>query len=100
MGQFDKAMTDFNKAIALDPWNAKAYINRGGIFGEMGRLDEAIKDFDEAIVLDPSFGGAFYCRGLAYSLMGNYEQASYNFRRACNLGEKEACRQLLTLNSQ
>ncbi len=59
-GQFDKAIEDFNEAIALDPQYAKAYYNRGSVFDEMGQFDKAIADYKIAIALDPLYYEAYY----------------------------------------
>jgi protein O-mannosyl-transferase len=59
-GRFDKAIEDFNEAIALDPQYAKAYYNRGSVFDEMGKLDKAIADYKMTIALDPLYYEAYY----------------------------------------
>jgi energy-converting hydrogenase Eha subunit A len=59
-GQFDMAIADFNKAVALDPQYAKAYYNRGSAFDKIGRLDEAILDYKKTIALDPLYYEAYY----------------------------------------
>ena len=43
-GQYDNAIEDFNKAIALDPNYVSAYINRGAAYGKKGQYDNAIED--------------------------------------------------------
>ncbi len=55
LGDYDKAMKDFNESISLDPKNAFAYAGRGGVFAKIGRLDKALDDFQTSIRLDPSF---------------------------------------------
>ena len=50
--EYDKAIADYTEAIRLDPKNARAYTNRGGL-GRQEEYDKAIADFTEAIRLDP-----------------------------------------------
>ena len=52
--QSDRALSDFNQAIRIDPNTLQAYIMRGGIFSGSGRNDQAIADFRKALELDPA----------------------------------------------
>jgi tetratricopeptide (TPR) repeat protein len=52
-GVIDKALTRFNKAIALDPGNLPYYIMRGSIRMNEGDYKNAIADFDQAVEMDP-----------------------------------------------
>ena len=47
-GDFDKAISDFNKAIRLKP-NAAIYALRGLAYSDQGDFDKAISDFNKAI---------------------------------------------------
>jgi len=47
-GQNDKALEDFNKAIAINPNYAKAYYNRGVIYYKKWLDEKAISDFRKA----------------------------------------------------
>ena len=47
-GEFDKAIEDFNKAIAINPNYAKAYYNRGVIYYKKWLDEKAISDFRKA----------------------------------------------------
>ena len=42
MGQFDAAIDNFGKAVALDPENTQALASRGETLREMGRFEEAL----------------------------------------------------------
>jgi len=44
-GYDDQAVTDFTKAIEIDPNYANAYNNRGSIYSDKGRHDQAISDY-------------------------------------------------------
>lgn len=45
MGQYDKAIEDFSKAIAMDPNYGKAYMNRGIAYAKSGNGKKAAADF-------------------------------------------------------
>jgi Flp pilus assembly protein TadD len=53
LGQYDKAINDFNKAIAMHPQYSFAYNNRGYSYEQLGQLSKAVEDFSQAIQLDP-----------------------------------------------
>lgn len=98
-GQFDKAMEDFDMAIALDPSDSRSYNNRGVIYGLTGSYDKAIDDFSAAILIDETYAVAYYNRGIFYSRTGRKELAMADYRKACELGNEDGCGQL-TLRKQ
>ena len=55
---FDRAMTDLDKAIALNPRYARGYSYRGAIYELRGDLRRAIEDYDEALNLNPALPDA------------------------------------------
>ncbi|MBI5237593.1 MAG: tetratricopeptide repeat protein [Deltaproteobacteria bacterium] len=59
-GQHDRAIEDFNKAIALNPKLAEVYSNRGLAYGEKGQLDRTISDVQKACDMGYENG----CKGL------------------------------------
>jgi tetratricopeptide (TPR) repeat protein len=84
IGQFDRAIEDFNKAIALKPSYFLAYLNRGSAFGNKSRLDRAIEDFGKAIALEPS-AVAYYLRGIIFELEGRTDKAIGDYEQAIAL---------------
>ena len=94
-GQHDRAIEDYNKAIAIDPNYAHAYYNRGTVYGrDKVQYDRAIEDFNKAIQLDPNFAQAYYNRGFAYFLSGNRGRAISDLQKACDLGDDVGCEYL------
>jgi tetratricopeptide (TPR) repeat protein len=84
-GYRDDALTDFNRAIDLDPEDAWAIVSRGLIYGVMGRYDDALTDFNRAIDLNPEDATAIGRRGLIYQAMERYDDALTDFNRAIDL---------------
>jgi tetratricopeptide (TPR) repeat protein len=82
LGEYDKAIADFDKAIELNPEYAVAYNNRGFVYQNQGEHDKATADFDEAIALDPEFAMAYNNRGFTYLKMEQFEQAIADFDEA------------------
>lgn len=85
LGQYQKALSDYDYAIKLAPTNADLYVNRGITKGKTGKLNDAIADFDKAISLNPKLAGAYSNRGLAYAFMKNYNEALKNYNKAIKL---------------
>lgn len=50
---YDRAIAEFNQAIALAPQDAEPYHNRGMAYKGLGQMDRANADFDKAEELDP-----------------------------------------------
>jgi tetratricopeptide (TPR) repeat protein len=74
-GLYDKAISDYNKAIELDPSNAKGYVNRGIAYFGKGQHEQAISNFTKAIRLKSDYAKAYNNRANAYASKGQYGQA-------------------------
>ena len=85
-GDLDRAIADYDQAIALDPEDAKAYFHRGLAYARKGDLDRAIADYDQAIVLDPQYADAYFNRGVDYADKGDFDRAIADLERALELG--------------
>jgi Flp pilus assembly protein TadD len=47
-GNFEKAISDYNEAIRLDPKSALAYVGRGNAYTKKGNLNAANSDYATA----------------------------------------------------
>src|SRR5690606_26337158 len=72
LGQYERAIADCDRALALDPNYALAYVNRGTMFGELGQHERAMLDYDRALALDPTFALAYVGRGRSYGALGEH----------------------------
>ena len=52
--EYERAIADHTKAIALDPNDANAYYNRGVAYEQKGDKDQAIADFRKVLEINPS----------------------------------------------
>jgi tetratricopeptide (TPR) repeat protein len=79
--EFDKAFTDFDEAIRLDPKDATAFANRASAWADQKEYDNAIKDYDEAIRLE-SWGHLFVERGSVWVHKKEYGKAIEDYDAA------------------
>ena len=86
-GLYEQAVTEFNKAIELDPEYAMAYNNRGNAYWNRGNFDRAIADYDKAIELDPEYAEAYGNRGFVYYLKGELTKAISDLEKCLELSD-------------
>jgi tetratricopeptide (TPR) repeat protein len=84
-GVFDRAISDYHRAIQLKPDFATAYSNRGLAYAKQGLYDLAIADFNQAIKLDPYNADTYLKRGNAYYDKRIYDRAVTDYSRAIEL---------------
>jgi tetratricopeptide (TPR) repeat protein len=51
---YTKALSCLDKALQIDPKNAKAYFHKGNIFAKLEKYEEATESYQEALQLDPN----------------------------------------------
>ena len=86
-GQAQAALADYNRALELDPRQARVYNNRANCYAAMGYLVEAIDDYGTAIDLDPANVHAWINQGITFRDLELYTQANENFELALQLNE-------------
>jgi Flp pilus assembly protein TadD len=67
-GNFNEALNDFNKSVAIDQDNESAYYHRGLVFLLKGNFKQAVSDFNRTLQLNPYNNEAHQNRSLAYKL--------------------------------
>lgn len=81
-GEYDKAISDFSRAIELKRDYADGYYNRGLAYQKKGEYSKAAADYTEAIIISPKYLKAYINRGQVYSVSKEHEKAILDFRRA------------------
>ena len=89
-GEFDRAIRDFDRAIALEPGLVVAWKNRGLAHKNKGDFERALADYDQAILLSPSDARLYNDRGIAYTGMNDLTRAVQDFDRAIALKSDHA----------
>lgn len=85
-GMVDEAIADFDRAIALDPEQPEAYLNKGGALIRRENPAEALQLFTVALERNTSRPAvAHYGRGVANEQLGNVAAAYADYRMASQL---------------
>ena len=88
--QYAQAITEFTKAIQINPDFLEAYYNRGLAHYDMHLYYKAIVDFDMVLMLKPNEKEAYFNRGLAYSKVNKLKLALSDIQKAADLGDGDA----------
>lgn len=89
-GDFDGAITDYDKAIKIDPRYAPAYANRGAAKGHKGGSSGEIADYSRAIEINPRHALAYHNRGNAHLKKHDLEGAISDFNKAIEIDPDQA----------
>jgi protein O-mannosyl-transferase len=82
LGQYDKAITEFEGALKLNPNYFFGLNNLGNIYGKQRKLPEAIDYFKRALKQNPNYGPAHYNLAKAFDLTGKPQEAAESYRNA------------------
>jgi tetratricopeptide (TPR) repeat protein len=87
LGQYQRAIADFDEAVRLDPTLVIAFANRANSYAALGRHGRAIADFDAAICLDPNYAQAWLNKGVELANKGYLEESLSYLEHVAELGE-------------
>lgn len=92
--RYAEAVTDYEKAIELNPTNALFYAKRGQCYLKLNKPNACIRDCNRALELNCDSAAAYKFRGRAYRLIGDWQASAKDLRQACNIdfdeGERES----------
>ena len=72
LNRLDDALAAYDRALAIDPGNAFALVNRGNALRYLGRADEALESFDAAIRHAPDFAEAHWNKAVLQLSHGDF----------------------------
>ncbi|MBF2064182.1 MAG: tetratricopeptide repeat protein [Calothrix sp. C42_A2020_038] len=87
---YKAAITNFNKAIDINPDYAQAYNRRGDAYYRLGEYQKSQADSSMAIRLNPEDANSYYDRGFSLYSLGNYNGAIADYNQAIKLEPKNA----------
>lgn len=78
------------KAIALNPEQAKAHNYLGNVLGDKSETDKAIEEYKKAIDIDPKFAYPYNGLGNVYDTLKQYHKAIEAYNKAIEIDPKYA----------
>lgn len=88
LGRHDAALTDFDRALALNPAAALALLHRGDLLLDLGRAGEAAESYEKLIGVAPAYDEAWLRRGLALWALDRHEEALASYRHCLALNPR------------
>ena len=83
--EYQIALSDYNKAIKINPDCDSAFINRGNLFYSLGFYDEALYDYDNALEINSDSKDTLNNRGNLYRIIENYEESQEDLNKALEI---------------
>jgi len=80
-GDFDTAVAEYRKALAIRPDFSWAHNMLGGVLERKGELDHALLEYQKAIDLEPGFAEAHFNKAIAWDKKGNQDLAILEYQK-------------------
>ena len=87
-GNYGDALTNYTKALEIDPEFVKAYVARAKIYEGQEKYADAIKDYERASSLKPDNEMYYYHMADNYFKLGKYEQCIEKTKKVIELSKK------------
>ena len=81
-GEFDSALTDYTKAIEINPASPEAFLGRGMAYANKRSFDLAVADYNKAIELKPKYSAAYENRAESFEKKDEKEKAAADYDKA------------------
>ena len=85
LGQYEKAIEDYNRALELEP-DGNTYYNRAMAYFNLKHYNKAIKDFKSALVKNFDMPELYYYMALAEYYIGKKQEACIDMQVAQSRG--------------
>ena len=89
-GDYYGAISDYTKAIEINPQNAKAYYNRGFSKSNLKDYYGAISDYTKAIEINPKLIDAYFNRSMDKEKIGDIKGACFDAKKVVSLGDEDS----------
>ena len=90
LGQLDKAVESYQKAIKIKPDYVDALYNIGNIFRQRNQLNDAINSYEKVIDIKPDFDEAQFNLGVSLQELGKINDAIDHYEKALITNPKNA----------
>jgi tetratricopeptide (TPR) repeat protein len=85
MGDYTTAIGFYNQSLALDPTNARTWVDKGNALLALNQTSAAVSSYDSALAIESDLADVWNSRGVALMDMGNYTGARDSFERALQI---------------
>lgn len=89
-GKYELAISEYVKAIEINPKYADSYNKRGLVYYNQGNYEQAINDYTTAIQLNPEYTDAFNNRGIVYYALDKNNDAISDYTKAIEIDPEYA----------
>ncbi len=89
-GKIEEALTEFQKAVELNPMDPVARLNLAFTYDRQGQVEEAIEAYKQAIKMDEKNLLAYNNLGVLYNKMGRYDEAIWQLENALSINPSDA----------
>jgi len=83
--QYGEAVAGWQKALALNPDDAKAHLNLGYVMQQSGQLDQAIEQYRTALKINSSYAAAHTNLGIALATAGKLDEGIDHYEKAISI---------------
>jgi tetratricopeptide (TPR) repeat protein len=88
-GDYENAVSFFNRTIELDPNMVDAYLFRGLAYRNLKKYKEAMEDYNKIISLEPNSAAAYNNRGVVYWKQGKFKEALADYNKTISLAPND-----------
>ena len=91
MRRFEEAISDYDRAISIDPNMDQFYVGRGLAYDSQGKLDRAIEDYTKALSVHPTVypaGFIYEMRAFCFFEKKDAQSAYQDLLKAKKLGQE------------
>lgn len=85
LGDLEKAIALFDKALVLEPRNDMVWVLRGSLLNELDRYSEALTSYDKALAIRPDYDVAWFNRGMTLRKLGRLADSVLSFDKALEI---------------
>lgn len=89
-GRIDESLSEYQRAVELDPEYAEAHNNLANTYARLGRRDEAVSEYEKAIALHPRLAQAHANVASVLLKLGRTDEAMGHLQQALALGLRDA----------
>jgi tetratricopeptide (TPR) repeat protein len=89
-GDYAAALTEWRKAVELDPEDGKARYHLAFALDKQGQLDEAVAEYQKAVEFDPNNAAAYSNLAVGLTREGKLEEGIEAYQKSLELDPKNA----------